>query len=657
MFRQDVLAAITLVLLSFVGGCGGVAEVSSGPGGAETPSITEQPSNQTVMVGQMATFTAAAASSAPVSYQWSKSGASIAGATQATYTTPPTALTDNGASFQVVISNSAGSITSRTATLTVTADPTAPSIVTQPVSQTVSVGQKATFSVIASGTAPLSYQWQKNRTAISGATAASYTTAATTSADNGATFAVVVSNSAGSATSHSVTLTVQSVAGQAELMSLSANGKYLVNTFTGEPVFVVGDDAFDLAVMLNSSEVTTYLSDRAGRGFNAIWVAAADNGYQANPPENNYGYAPFDGADFTNEDANYWANVDSVVTQASNLGITVFLQPFFVGNGSESGYYSSVLDSSDAVMTAYGTFLGNRYKNYDNIVWLLGGDSFPSVSGLYEKLNDVGAAIAAADPNHLITLEGCEMCTTDGYNSVQAYQAQSLAVPSWLGLNWAYPQLSTTIAAAQNAYLQTPFLPPLCGENFYELEHSMTGLELRFEQYSEVLSGCYVGRIFGNGAIWSFDSPNGSTCCTNGSPSWQSQLSSVGSVSQEYQGRLFSSREHWLLVPDINHSVVTAGYGTGLTMTTAARTSDGQTIIAYIPNGNATTLTVAMSEITSSTNTVQAWWFNPSSGAATSIGTFSNSGAQNFTPPDSNDWVLVLDDASANLPAPGSSAN
>jgi hypothetical protein len=452
----------------------------------------------------------------------------------------------------------------------------------------------------------------------------------------------------------SLTLTVGS--GQGQMMALSSNRKYLVNTITGKPVFVVGDDAFDLAVELNSSDVSTYLNDRASRGFNAIWVGAVDgpagNGYSANPPKNYYGYSPFDGADFTNEDANYWANVDSVVSTAQSVGITVFLNPFFPGNGSEAGYVDSALNASDATMSAYGTFLGQRYSGYTNIVWLLGGDSLPSTSGLYQKLNDVGAAIAAADPNHLITLEACEKCTTNGYNSVQAYQAQSLAVPSWLTLNWTYPQLTTTIPAAQNAYNQSPSLPPLCGENFYELENSMTELNVRYEQYTEILSGCNVGRIFGNGAIWSFDSPNGSPCCTSGSPTWQSQLGSAGSLSQEYQGRLFSSREHWLLVPDINHTVVTAGYGSGLTTTTAARTSDGQTIIAYIPNGNATTITVAMSQITSSTSTVQAWWYNPSTGAATNFGTFPNSGTHSFTAPNSSDWVLVLDDASVNLPTP-----
>jgi len=83
-----------------------------------------------------------------------------------------------------------------------------PSIIAQPANQAVTAGQPATFTVVATGTAPLSYQWQKNATAISGATSASYTTPATTSADNGATFVVVVSNVAGNVTSNAATLAV-----------------------------------------------------------------------------------------------------------------------------------------------------------------------------------------------------------------------------------------------------------------------------------------------------------------------------------------------------------------------------------------------------------------------------------------------------------------
>ena len=84
----------------------------------------------------------------------------------------------------------------------------APTITTQPANQTVTAGQTATFAVVAAGTAPLGYQWQKNGANITGATSASYTTATTTTADSGSTFRVVVSNSAGTVTSSAATLTV-----------------------------------------------------------------------------------------------------------------------------------------------------------------------------------------------------------------------------------------------------------------------------------------------------------------------------------------------------------------------------------------------------------------------------------------------------------------
>jgi len=172
------------------------------------PTITTQPASQTVTAGQTATFVVAATGTAPMNYQWKKSGTAISGATSSSYTTPATTSSDNGAQFTVVVSNTAGTVTSTAATLTVSAAPVAPTITTQPGNQTVTAGQTATFAVAATGTAPLSYQWQKNGANISGATLASYTTPATTTADSGSTFAVVVTNIAGTVTSGAATLTV-----------------------------------------------------------------------------------------------------------------------------------------------------------------------------------------------------------------------------------------------------------------------------------------------------------------------------------------------------------------------------------------------------------------------------------------------------------------
>ena len=170
------------------------------------PTITTQPANATVTVGQTATFTVVATGTAPLTYQWTKNGTNV-GTNSATYTTAATALADNGAKIQVTVSNSKGSAPSSIATLTVNSAATKPSIITQPANVTVTVGQTATFTVVATGTAPLSYQWTKSGTTV-GTNSATYTTAATTSADNGAQIQVMVSNSTGSTPSITVTLTV-----------------------------------------------------------------------------------------------------------------------------------------------------------------------------------------------------------------------------------------------------------------------------------------------------------------------------------------------------------------------------------------------------------------------------------------------------------------
>ncbi len=117
--------------------------------------------------------------------------------------------------FNVVVTNSAGSVTSSNAKLTVTSGSTAvaPTITTQPVDVATTAGKTATFTVTASGTTPLTYQWQKNDTSISGATGATYTTPPVQLADDGSVFKVVVTNSAGSVTSNSAKLTITSTSG------------------------------------------------------------------------------------------------------------------------------------------------------------------------------------------------------------------------------------------------------------------------------------------------------------------------------------------------------------------------------------------------------------------------------------------------------------
>jgi sugar lactone lactonase YvrE len=210
-FSRIALAAVCLVLAA----CGGSADAPPPPetGSALPPTITQQPADLSVASGQPASFTVAATGTAPLSYQWQRDGVAIEGATAATYTLATTALADSGATFRAVVSNAAGSATSDSATLTVTASAPVLTISPQPASISVAAGTQATFTTggtCSSGS--LNIRWQRGQgatfTDIAGATAATYTLS-TVVGDSGSQFrAVLDCGGQSSATSDAATLTV-----------------------------------------------------------------------------------------------------------------------------------------------------------------------------------------------------------------------------------------------------------------------------------------------------------------------------------------------------------------------------------------------------------------------------------------------------------------
>ena len=177
---------------------------------AVAPAITSQPADQTAITGQTVTFSVTATGTS-LQYQWKKGDTVIPGATSSSYTTPATSSADNDTKYSVIVSNKVSTVTSNMATLTVSDTAMAPAITTQPAAQSVTAGQTATFSVTATGTGTLSYQWKKNGINITGgmgATSNSYTTPAMGYAGNGAVYSVVVTDSVGTTTSSNATLTV-----------------------------------------------------------------------------------------------------------------------------------------------------------------------------------------------------------------------------------------------------------------------------------------------------------------------------------------------------------------------------------------------------------------------------------------------------------------
>jgi Immunoglobulin domain len=167
------------------------------------PAISAQPQSQTANPGANVTFSVTATGTAPLSYQWQKGAAIIGGATGSSYTRSNVSVAANGSYF-VVITNGAGSVTSSNAILTVNVPP---DISAQPQSKTVKAGSNVTFTVTATGTAPLAYQWSLNGSVLAGATGTSYTLL-NVQANQGGNYSVIVTNTADTITSANALLTV-----------------------------------------------------------------------------------------------------------------------------------------------------------------------------------------------------------------------------------------------------------------------------------------------------------------------------------------------------------------------------------------------------------------------------------------------------------------
>lgn len=253
--------------LTFVTGSGVTISVPlSGTGVATTTSnitLTIDPATISLAPGAKQTFIATTHGGNNTGISWSATcGSFTSDGWYGFYTAPST-----GGACTVTGRLTVDPTVSATAAVTVTGSTaTMPSITSQPASRTVTAGQTASFSVSVSGTAPFTYQWTKNGAAISGATSSTYTTPATTTADNGAQFTVIVSNSAGKVTSNPATLTVN-----AATLLLSVNPGSLsfgdVN---------LGSSASQQVTLTNSGSGNVTLSGMSvsGAGFSASGVSS-----------------------------------------------------------------------------------------------------------------------------------------------------------------------------------------------------------------------------------------------------------------------------------------------------------------------------------------------------------------------------------------------
>jgi subtilase family serine protease len=178
-----------------------------------SPFIVQQPANASVLAGANASFSVGAVGLGTLTYHWRFNGTNITGATSSSYTVT-NAQNGNQGNYSVVVTNSMGSVTSTNAVLAVDSFPI---ITSQPQGENLTVGNNASFSVTASGPAPLNYQWQlnganlSNNARITGSQGSSLAITGILAGDAGS-YRVVITNAFGTSNSTAASLTVAKAA-------------------------------------------------------------------------------------------------------------------------------------------------------------------------------------------------------------------------------------------------------------------------------------------------------------------------------------------------------------------------------------------------------------------------------------------------------------
>ncbi len=403
------------------------------------------------------------------------------------------------------------------------------------------------------------------------------------------------------------------------LLRISPNGRYLIDG-NGDPYLLVGDTAWSGILQLNVADSEIYLADCEAKGFNSIILNLIDHQFADNPPNNQFGVGPFSGTPFQSSvNQSYFDYAKAFVNRAAQHGIVCHIDPCYLGFlGGSQGWYADIEAASSVQAQAWGAYVGSQFASIDNVTWHLFGDYNPPS---HSRINSVQVGLASTDGRHTVI-------GTHYGPDVSGYDDPT----SWMTIDLIYRYggyVHQQVLAGYNALT----MPTIFFEGWYEHENGSSVLDQRRQAWGSMTSGA-CGQFYGNGYIWGFGAG------FSVGP-WQDHLNDTARVQMGYLKNFFKDLAWWNLVPDQSNQFITAGKGSSSSSdyVTAAR-AGGTLGVAYLPTGSSGgAVTVAMSVFSAPVNVS---WFNPRSGASQSLGTFPNSGSENFTATDGNDWVLLV---------------
>ncbi|MBD0293681.1 MAG: glycoside hydrolase family 140 protein, partial [Flavisolibacter sp.] len=434
-------------------------------------------------------------------------------------------------------------------------------------------------------------------------------------------------------------------------LRVSDNKRFLV-TQDNKPFFWLGDTAWELFHRLTREEAEKYLKNRADKGFTviqAVALAELDGLHDPNP----YGEIPLENDDPTKPREAYFQHVDFIINRAAELGLYIGLLPTWGDKVFKDrwGAGPEIFNTDNARI--YGGWIGNRYKDKKNIIWILGGDRNPRNEQDVAVWRAMAAGIVdgvGGQDKALMTFHPQPNSLEDGGSSRWFHNDE------WLDVNMfqtGHCRENNIWDRIQVVYNRMPAKPVLDGETLYE-DHPVcfnardlgtsSAYDVRKHAYLDVFAGAF-GHTYGCHDIWQMYAPNRTPINGPHFP-WYVAIDLPGAGQMKYLRRLIESRPMLDRVPD--QSLITNALGANDRIQ-ATRGKDY--IFIYSTQGKP--ITVNMGKI--SGNNVTSFWYNPKNGEIKEGNRFSNKGQQTFTPPSigyGNDWVLVIDDASKNYPKP-----
>ncbi|QIP13748.1 DUF4038 domain-containing protein [Spirosoma aureum] len=437
-------------------------------------------------------------------------------------------------------------------------------------------------------------------------------------------------------------------------LQLSENRRYLVDS-QNKPFLIKEFSAWGLIQALSEKDEAAFLDSLNQKGFNTVLCSVLSNAPSqmgGNPPYWQ-GISPLTLQwDFSTPNEAYFQHVDRFFKLAERKGFFVMAVPVYLGYRTDpsQGWWDEIQSkNNDTIkMRKYGQFIGKRYKDTKNIMWVAGGDN--NADGpLQAYETNLIEGIRSMDRQHLWT----------GHFDMQQGVSWSRDHPVFgrlMDIDGEYvwtesilmekgPQYKAELIQYANGKMTIQLDMSYEHDNPHYADNE-NNQWIRRKMYEGFLTGC-KGTSFSSGELG-----NSSFWFKN----WKPLMSTTGMKQVALCFRLYESRAWEKLVPDQTSEVILSGRGTfgELDYICAAKASDNSCYIMYIPRGNRT-IYLNMQKMTGQPMVMH--WFNPRSGQALRIGVAEPRQKFGITPPSEDDWVIVFDDPRLKLSAPGLISN